>query len=247
MLLGLKEGLQENMYIAQAGKAARRPRISQSVSLVFLLVLFSALTAGCGGGAGDVSTSTGAASSVTPTPTPAPTPGAPTVSLSASPSTVTTNGTSTLNWSSTNATSCSASGGWSGTKSISGSQGVGPLTANTTYTLACTGAGGSNSSSVTISVSSVKVYTMEIAWAPNSDNPDGYSVYLGTTTTNVTNLVKSLVKGATDWDPLAPVAQIPSTTVQSIVGSGSQACVQIKAYNSGGLSAPSQATCVTLP
>jgi hypothetical protein len=88
---------------------------------------------------------------------------------------------------------------------------------------------------------------MEIAWAPNSDNPDGYSVYLGTTTTNVTNLVKSLVKGATDWDPLAPVAQIPSTTVQSIVGSGSQACVQIKAYNSGGLSAPSQATCVTLP
>ena len=236
------------MHIAQAREAAQWPRISQSVSLGFLLILFAALMTGCGGGAGDAGTNTNGGvspSGVSPTLTPAP--GTPTVSLSANPLTVSTNGSSTLSWSSTNVTSCSASGGWSGTKPVSGSQGVGPLSANITYTLTCTGAGGSKSSSVTITVSSAQVYTLEVAWAPNSDNPDGYTVYLGTTATNVTNLVKSLVKGATDWDPRAPVVQIPSTTVQSAVGSSSQACVQIKAYNSGGLSAPSQATCVNLP
>ena len=36
------------------------------------------------------------------------------VSLTANPSTIASGGSSTLTWSSTNATSCTASGGWSG-------------------------------------------------------------------------------------------------------------------------------------
>ncbi len=77
---------------------------------------------------------------------------APTVSLSASPTSITSGQSSTLTWTSTDATSCTASGGWAGTKLTSGSEVVSP-TITTTYTLACTGAGGSVSKSVTISVS----------------------------------------------------------------------------------------------
>ncbi|MDO8706931.1 MAG: hypothetical protein Q7J84_18545 [Sulfuricaulis sp.] len=91
------------------------------------------------------------------------------------------------------------------------------------------------------------MYTLDADWTPNSDNPDGYIVYLGATSSTATNLVKTLVKGGTDWSPQAPAVQLSSVTVQSIVGSGTQACLQIKAYNVGGLSAASQATCVNLP
>ncbi|MHB8660982.1 MAG: choice-of-anchor Q domain-containing protein, partial [Minisyncoccota bacterium] len=45
---------------------------------------------------------------------------APIITLSASPTSVTSGGSSTLTWSSTNATSCTASGGWTGTKATSG-------------------------------------------------------------------------------------------------------------------------------
>ncbi|MCI0561893.1 MAG: Ig-like domain-containing protein, partial [Nitrososphaera sp.] len=76
---------------------------------------------------------------------------APTVNFSASPAAITFGQSSTLTWSSTDASSCTASGGWTGTKSISGNQVVTPLATNN-YTLTCTGAGGSTIRSVTITV-----------------------------------------------------------------------------------------------
>jgi hypothetical protein len=79
----------------------------------------------------------------------------PTVTLVASPASITSGASSTLTWSSTNATSCSASGGWSGSKATSGSQSVSP-TATTTYTLSCTGAGGSGSASAVVTVGAAK-------------------------------------------------------------------------------------------
>ena len=79
-----------------------------------------------------------------------PPPTTPTVSISAAPSSVTSGSASTLTWSSTNVTSCNASGGWSGTKAVSGSQSTGTLTANTTYILTCTGTGGSANQSTTV-------------------------------------------------------------------------------------------------
>jgi hypothetical protein len=77
---------------------------------------------------------------------------APTVTLSANPSSVASGGTSTLTWSSTNATSCTASNGWSGTKAVSGTQSTGTLTASKTYSLMCTGTGGSASANATVTV-----------------------------------------------------------------------------------------------
>jgi hypothetical protein len=82
----------------------------------------------------------------------------PTVSLSASPTSVAAGGSSTLTWSSTNATSCTASGGWSGDKATSGSQSVSPA-ATTTYTLGCTGPGGSAQASATVTVLAGPTFT----------------------------------------------------------------------------------------
>lgn len=81
---------------------------------------------------------------------------APTATLSVSPTSVTSGGTAALTWTSTGATGCTASGGWSGAEPTSGSAvSTGTLTATTTFTLVCSGAGGSTApQSVTVTVSS---------------------------------------------------------------------------------------------
>ncbi|HEY6823632.1 MAG TPA: hypothetical protein VI195_04290, partial [Steroidobacteraceae bacterium] len=60
-----------------------------------------------------------------------------------------------LIWSATNASSCSASGGWAGDQPSSGSVSTGALSGTTSYTLSCTGPGGRASRSVQVSVSKV--------------------------------------------------------------------------------------------
>ncbi|HEX5429453.1 MAG TPA: dockerin type I repeat-containing protein, partial [Patescibacteria group bacterium] len=54
----------------------------------------------------------------------------------------------------TNATSCTASNAWSGTKATSGSQSVSPASTST-YTLTCTGSGGSGNASISVTVNAV--------------------------------------------------------------------------------------------
>jgi hypothetical protein len=77
---------------------------------------------------------------------------APTVTLTSSASNVAQGGSTTLTWSSQNADSCTASGGWSGTQNTSGTFTATSLTANTTFTLACTGASGTGTRAVTVTV-----------------------------------------------------------------------------------------------
>ncbi len=78
----------------------------------------------------------------------------PTVDIKANnsdgPITINYNTATTLTWSSTNANSCTASGDWSGSKSISGSESTGLLTSSKVYTITCTGPGGTASDSVVI-------------------------------------------------------------------------------------------------
>ena len=74
------------------------------------------------------------------------------VTLMANPTSVGSGGSSVLTWSSTNATSCLASGGWSGVIATGGNQSTGPLTATTSYTLTCTGPGGSGAAGTTVAV-----------------------------------------------------------------------------------------------
>lgn len=86
-----------------------------------------------------------------PPPPPSPEP-EPTVSMSATALTVSAGSSTTLNWSSTDASSCEASGAWSGSKSTSGSQTVGPLSLTGRYTLTCSGTGGSGARALTVTV-----------------------------------------------------------------------------------------------
>ena len=83
---------------------------------------------------------------------PPPPPPVPMVSLAANPASVASGGASTLTWSSTDAASCVASGAWSGSREISGSQSSGALTSSGTFALACTGSGGTASASATVTV-----------------------------------------------------------------------------------------------
>jgi hypothetical protein len=79
-------------------------------------------------------------------------PAAPTLTLAAS--SVVVGNSTTLSWSSVNATGCSASGSWSGSLANSGSQTVKPAAAGTdTYTLSCSNsAGNSQPASVSLNV-----------------------------------------------------------------------------------------------
>ncbi len=77
---------------------------------------------------------------------------APTVLISASPTSLLYGGSTTLSWISTNASSCSASGGWTGGKNTSGSKTIDALTSNTRFSLSCTGVGGTTTEKVDVSV-----------------------------------------------------------------------------------------------
>jgi len=82
----------------------------------------------------------------------APPPPAPTVSLSAAPTTVAAGGSTLLTWSSSNASSCTASGAWSGVKVTSGNETINSISAPSTYTLTCTGNGGATARSATVNI-----------------------------------------------------------------------------------------------
>jgi hypothetical protein len=79
-------------------------------------------------------------------------PPAPTVTLTSSASSVTNGQSATLTWSSTNATSCTASGAWNGALATSGSQSTGALSENSSFTLTCAGGGGTGAATVQVAV-----------------------------------------------------------------------------------------------
>lgn len=57
-----------------------------------------------------------------------------------------------LSWSSSGATSCVASGDWSGTKSTSGSETVSSITSSRAYNITCSNSGGASTNSVVVNV-----------------------------------------------------------------------------------------------
>ena len=94
----------------------------------------------CGGGGG------GGSSEPAPPPTPAAS-----VNLSADPLSVLIGNQTTLTWSTSYASSCSASGSWSGSKPTAGTEDVSiEATGDNQFTLTCSGSGGSGSDSVTV-------------------------------------------------------------------------------------------------
>ncbi len=102
----------------------------------------------------------------------------PTCSISANPTSIINGNSSLLTWTSTNATSCTASNAWSGSKSISGNQSVSPGS-NSTYALTCTGAGGTVNCSAHVTVTTVdQTLSCSVAANPNNGTEPLYGVDL---------------------------------------------------------------------
>ncbi len=151
-----------------------------------------------------------------PAPAPAPTPEPepedpssalpPVASLSASSRSVASGDDVTLRWSSREADSCQASGAWSGALSASGSRTIGPLTANSTFRVTCSGEGGRAVAIVSVNVLSSGGFNL--SWAPPEENADGtlvtrlggYRIYYGDTPgdyPNVEEIVDPLITSHT--------------------------------------------------
>jgi|GEM_PF-5965821 len=88
----------------------------------------------------------------------------PTVTLTANPTSVSSGGSSTLTWSSTNATSCAAASpsGWTTSTATSGSANVTNITTPTTYSISCTGSGGSAQASASVTITDPTPPTVSI-------------------------------------------------------------------------------------
>ena len=133
----------------------------------------------------------------------------PKVTLTANPASITAGGGSTLTWSSTNATSCVASGGWTGTQTTNGSTSVSPAT-TTSYTLSCTGPGGSSQASATVSVTSA----LAADWVYYNGQFNWPSDWSYAATTNYSSTAGAPLSGPYDlqvststwggWQPAAP-------------------------------------------
>lgn len=152
----------------------------------------------------------------------------PTVSVTANPATINSGQSSTLSWTSTNATSCSGIGSGTGT---SGSQSESP-TSTTTYTETCTGAGGSGSGSATVTVNPVNPPPTVTLTANPSTITAGGSSTLTLSTSNATSCSGPITgtSGSTSVSPSATTTYTETCTGPGGTASGS-ATVTV---NSGG-------------
>jgi len=148
-----------------------------------------------------------------------PPPVAPTADIKANgsdgPIAVSSGNSATISWSSGNATACSVTpGGWTGT---SGSQSSGSLSANTTYTVNCTGAGGTASDQVAVNVSTTpptEVHVGDIDGSPTSNRKN----WKATVTFAVHTSAHAAVNGATVAFTLSGAASGTGSCVTTSTG-----------------------------
>jgi len=149
------------------------------------------------------------------------TPAAPTVSISANPTSIVSGESSTLTWSSTNATSCTASGGWSGSEATSAMTSVAP-TVTTTYTLTCTGSGGSANASATITVTTATPPPPSVSISANPTSvTSGGSITLAWSSTNTTACTASNGWSGTEaTSGTQPINNFAATTTFTLTCTG---------------------------
>jgi hypothetical protein len=91
--------------------------------------------------------------------------------IRATPRGVAPNGSTTLSWEARSATSCTASGDWSGAKATSGSETISSITGDRTFRLNCIGANGN-----AVAMTTVTVREARLSWQAPSRNMDGSSL-----------------------------------------------------------------------
>ena len=145
------------------------------------------------------------------------------------PITVAYNATATLAWTSSNATSCAASGAWSGSPGVSGSQSTGILTTTVTYTLQCTGPGGSANDSVTVQVSPPPAPTVDVK-ANGSDGPITIAYNTAVTLTWTSTTATSCVTTTNNW----PNSTLTTSGSQNTAGLTSNQTYSLQCTGPGG-------------
>jgi hypothetical protein len=160
---------------------------NESVGPLTASSMFTLTCSGAGGSASE---------SVVVTVDAAPPPPVPTVLLTASSTSIASGGLTTLSWSSTDATTCEAFDGWSGTRTTSGNETRSGLMNTTTFTLTCSGDGGISSRSVTVMVQPPSG-TASLSWSPPTTNEDGTPVTLTGFNIYAGSSASSLLKIAT--------------------------------------------------
>jgi len=153
----------------------------------------------------------------------------PTVTISANPASVTLGSASTLTWSSTDATSCTASGGWTGSRATSGTASVTPAAVgSTSYTLSCTGGGGTASATATVAVNPVPAPAPTVTLAANPGSVTlGASATLTWSTTNATACTASGnwsgSRATSGSESVTPAANGTQTYTLTCTGTGGSA------------------------
>ena len=120
----------------------------------------------------------------------------PDITFTASPMAIAPNGQTVLTWTS-DADSCTASGDWSGSKDVSGSETISALTSDSNFILSCSDANGSVSDSVDVTIILSGNGTALLSWTPPTENTDGstltdlagYKIYYGTASSSYTEIV----------------------------------------------------------
>ncbi|MBC7468027.1 MAG: DUF3443 domain-containing protein [Ramlibacter sp.] len=154
-------------------KCSRLIAGQRSLRVALAAALAAMLVACGGGGSGPESTAVTqtpvAPAPSVPLPAPAPAaPAAPSVRIGSSASQLFTGQSTTLAWSSADASVCAASGAWTGSQPTSGSLTFTVTAAGSpTYTLSCTGLGGTGSANATLSVAAANSLPITVDRGPD--------------------------------------------------------------------------------
>lgn len=120
-------------------------------------------------------------------------PPAPRITLTASAEEVYRGESVTLTWATQFADTCTASNGWSGAKSASGGETIGPLNAATLFTLTCNGRGGASKAEMLVTTTT----TLSRAISVSPASIDYGSVAVGAESSSRTIVVRNIGNAAT--------------------------------------------------
>ncbi len=184
---------------------APRPRGAAAMLAIIVVALAMAALAGCyaNGGPASGSISTG---DITVTPGSGQAASgkslAPAINFEMRPASIKQGQTSAAVWTTSGASSCKATGGWSGPVSVNNPRGttIGPITTAGTfsYGLSCTGAGGTTAVSSSLGVGAIPAPTIQLTLTPSSVTP-GNAVLITWSTTNAESCTASGGTGADGW------------------------------------------------
>ncbi len=181
-----------------------------------------------------------APSSVTVTVNAVPVP-APTVNVSANPAAINQGQSATITWAATNATSCSMNPGGS-SLAANGSQTVAPSSPGVvTYTMTCTGPGGSASGYANVTVNAVLQPTINISSHYSAIN-EGQSIVLSWSSTNASTCSTS----GNNWNNTAVATSGSAVITPSGIGTYPSNVTYTMTCTGPGGSASSYATFVVL-